>query len=131
MYTSLDEDLWCKGKYILKENFKMGTHYGPFLDKINISELKLDKCPVPCKVKRYQATQIGLTRKSFGGMKIWFEQEVDVTRSSFQIDEKTLLSNIGGFIGVGKEFLWLVILLLSSFTVLMSYIKEQNLNKPA
>ena len=51
-----NEDLWCKGKY-KRENMR---DYGTFLDKIGISEIKLDKCQVPCRVKRYQATEIGL-----------------------------------------------------------------------
>ena len=38
-----------------------------------------------------------------------------------QFDEKTLISNIGGFTGIGKEFLWLIILMLSSFSVIITY----------
>ena len=39
---------------------------------------------------------------------ISFEQEVEVTKSSWNIDARTLLSKIGGFIGISKNFLWLV-----------------------
>ena len=118
-WMTKNEDLWCKGKY-KRENMR---DYGTFLDKIGISEIKLDKCQVPCRVKRYQATEIGLKMKrtNLGGLKIWFENEVDVTKSLWAIDEKTLISNIGGFTGIGKEFLWLIILMLSSFSVLITY----------
>ena len=118
-WMTKNEDLWCKGKY-KRENMR---DYGTFLDKIGISEIKLDKCQVPCRVKRYQATEIGLKikRTNLGGLKIWFENEVDVTKSLWAIDEKTLISNIGGFTGIGKEFLWLIILMLSSFNVLITY----------
>ena len=44
---------------------------------------------------------------------ISFEQEVEVTKSSWNIDARTLLSKIGGFIGISKNFLWLILLLMS------------------
>ena len=56
---------------------------------------------------------------------ISFEQEVEVTKSSWNIDARTLLSKIGGFIGISKNFLWLILLLMSSITVLISHLKIQ------
>ena len=92
------------------------------MNNVGVSEIKLDECPVSCKVKRYQVTEIGLRRKDARGLILWFGKEVEVTKSLWQIDEKTLISNIGGIIGIGKEFLWLIILMLSSFSVLITII---------
>ena len=39
-----------------------------------------------------------------------------VTRAQWSIDPMTLLTRVGGVVGVGKELLWLV-LLLTTFTL--------------
>ena len=39
-----------------------------------------------------------------------------VTRAQWSIDPMTLLTRVGGVVGVGKELLWLV-LLLTTFTI--------------
>ena len=56
------------------------------------------------------------------GITITFERDVDITRSSWKIDSKSLISKIGGFIGISKNFLWLIILFISSAGVLLSHI---------
>ena len=82
---------------------------------------------VPCKVKRYQVKEIGLQEVSDYdediGIAIWFEKEVDVSKSILTMDFKTLMSKIGGFIGISKNFLWLLVLSISSVGVLKSHLK--------
>ena len=47
----------------------------------------------------------------------------EVTKSEFQIGFKSLMANIGGFIGISKDFLWLVILIISPIGLFMSKVK--------
>lgn len=48
------------------------------------------------------------------GLYIQFDQTVEVTVSKLQIGLKTLATRFGGIIGVGKEFLWVIIFSLTS-----------------
>ena len=117
------EDLWCKGriKYNSTENW---IEYGGFLTGVTISEYNPGKCYEPCKTKRFQAKQIGSKQlKEQIGITIWFDQIVKVTQSKYTTGFKTLISKIGGFIGISKNFMWLIILFLSSIGVLMSHSK--------
>ena len=52
---------------------------------------------------------------------VW--REVDVTKSMWTIDGTTLISKIGGFIGINKNFLWIITLSISSIGVLMTKLK--------
>ena len=118
-----DEDVWCRGAYKADTDSTL-VELIFFFERLSISEGNLKKCSVPCKIKRYQAKEIGLRgKKNFRGIMLSFEQEVEVTKSSWNIDARTLLSKIGGFIGISKNFLWLILLLMSSITVLISHFK--------
>ena len=48
------------------------------------------------------------------GLVVEFDREVDVTEVKFSIGFITLLTRLGGIIGVGKELLWV---LISIFTI--------------
>ena len=122
-----NEDLWCNGVYEF-DSKDTGKIYYNFLGDISASEGNYGKCLVPCKVKRYQAKEIGLRESTDNnrGFIIRFENEVDITKSSWTIDAKTLLSKIGGFIGISKNFLWLLILLISSISVLFSHVQKYD-----
>ena len=69
--------------------------------------------------------EIGLKEHVEKGLELWFEREVYVTKSKFILDAKTMMSEIGGFIGISKNFLWVLILFLSSFGILMSHLKHK------
>ena len=122
-----DENLWCKGKYNFKSS-QTSMNFLDFVNEISVSEANPGICLVPCKVKRYQVKKIGLQEVSDYdediGIAIWFEKEVDVSKSILTMDFKTLMSKIGGFIGISKNFLWLLVLSISSFGVLKSHIKK-------
>ena len=118
-----NEDLHCHGGI----NFKTSSHaynYLRFINDISLSEGNPGRCSVPCKTKKYQAKAIGLkvNRNNMTGITITFERDVDITRSSWKIDSRSLISKIGGFIGISKNFLWLIILFISSAGVLLSHI---------
>ena len=52
-----------------------------------------------------------------------FYEDVKRTQSSYTMDGWTLISKIGGYIGVNKNFLWLIVFSISSAGVLMSKFK--------
>ena len=119
-----NEDLWCKGTYNLSLN---KIKYENYLNLIELGRSESKTCLVPCKLKQYQAKEIGAKRtKRNKGFIIRFENEVEIIKSSWQLDEITFLANIGGFIGVGKEFLWLVIMTISSVGMFISYVKKRK-----
>ena len=79
---------------------------------------------MPCKVKKYNAKEIGKREKiNVRGIYVIFEREVAVAKSLWALDGITLLSKIGGFIGISKNLSWLIMLLLSSVGVVISHLK--------
>ena len=84
---------------------------------------------IPCRAKIYQAKDIGHTYGDSDekGLIIWFTNEVGVTKSEITMDFKTMMSKVGGFIGISKNFLWLTILVTSSFGVILSKIKIESI----
>ena len=58
-------------------------------------------------------------------MYVQVEEKVKVQESLYTINEVTLVTRIGGIIGVGKEFLWITIL-LSGFIVKSLKIFKRN-----
>ena len=124
-----NEDIWCKGVNQFNSTL-MATKYKRFLNGLGMTEPKFKKCPAPCRVKRYQAEVIGVRgwKNVKGGIAIWFLDEVDIVKSSWKMDAKSLISSVGGFIGVSKDFLWLLIMLLTSVGGIISYIKMKNSN---
>ena len=118
--------LWCKQKYELDMTVTMYRSYLSFLTDISASDASSGKCLTPCKVKRYQAKEYGMKPDKHHGMEILFEKEVKVTKSAWNIGPMSLISKIGGFIGISKNFLWLVIMVFSSVGVLISKLKTQK-----
>ena len=123
-----NEDLWCNqthalktsdvfGKLVTKADFFL---YNNFLSDISASDADVGRCLPPCRVKTYQARKIGLRQSDNRGFIIRFDKDVDITMASWTIDPKSLLSKIGGVIGICKNFVWLIILFLSSFSFVVS-----------
>ena len=53
-------------------------------------------------------------RQDIYGLFVQFDQNVDVTVSKLEVGLKTLATRFGGIIGVGKELLWVIVLLFTS-----------------
>ena len=123
-WMTYHEDFWCTGKHKL-ESKSAGENFFHFMSAVSASEASSGKCLVPCKVKRFNAKEIGKREKiNVRGIYVIFEREVAVTKSSWALDGITLLSKIGGFIGISKNLSWLIILLLSSVGVVLSYLRQ-------
>ena len=120
-----NEGLWCRGKYQLDSN--MTGYYERFLRQIGIGEADPGQCSVPCKVKRYQVMDIGLKEHIDTWIEIWFEKKVEITKSEFSVNMESLLSTIGGFIGISKNFLWLLIMLITSVGTFVTRFNASNI----
>ena len=122
-----NEGLWCREKYQLDSN--MTGYYERFLRQIGIGEADPGPCSVPCKVTRYQVMEIGLKEHIDTGIEIWFEKKVKITKSEFSVNMESLLSTIGGFIGISKNFLWLLIMLITSVGTFVTRFNATNMLK--
>ena len=68
--------------------------------------------------------QTGLIElKNMFGLEIEFDNVVEKTTSDWQIKTVTLLTRVGGIIGVGKELLWVIIFICSAISVVYNYFK--------
>ena len=56
------------------------------------------------------------------GMKIYFINDVEVTKSHLTIDYLTLMSRIGGIIGVGQAFAWIILFCFDKIVILNNVI---------
>ena len=56
------------------------------------------------------------------GVTIIFDTVVEKTISDWQITPVTLLTRLGGIIGVGKNFLWIIIFFSSSITLAVNFL---------
>ena len=120
-----NEDLWCKGRFRLAHHVPVLKYIG-FLSEIRMSTLKSGKCLIPCKIKRYEVKRIGFGNEKWKGMTVYFDKTVKSAESTFTMDGWTLISKIGGYIGVNKNFLWLIIFSISSIGVLISKFKARR-----
>ena len=116
-----NESLWCNEKQRIDPK-RTATLYGEFLHDVMIGEANIGKCSVPCTVKTFIISEIGL-KEGGGGIEIWFEKYVAVTKSTLKIDGMTLISKFGGFIGISKNLMWVLIMLISSLGVIFSNLK--------
>ena len=117
-----NKDLWCKGMH--KVDNLTSRNFSNFVDDINYGEASNGKCMVPCREKFYQIKDMGLMEDSHRkGFLIMFANKVSITKAYWTNDGVTLLSKIGGSIGISKNLLWLIILLISSVGVIMSRLK--------
>ena len=69
-----------------------------------------------------------MEEKGLFGLSIAFDNIVEQTVSDWQINPVTLLTRIGGIIGVGKELLWVILFFCSLITLLSSKIYDITCN---
>ena len=74
----------------------------------------LSKCLPPCTSVQYIAEQRNTQVTNDGMEKIYLyiDQNVQVARTTFVIDLFTLLNRLGGTIGICKEALWCILILV-------------------
>ena len=59
-----------------------------------------------------------------GGIYVDINQILEKKMTSWQVEVKTLITRVGGVIGVGKNLLWVVILLITSSVSFLSLFKK-------
>ena len=120
---------------VLEVKFKFQDKFYDIKDhnKCPSSEKSAEKCVLRKSnfhqiLPRYQVKKIGSKhrRDDLKGLSIFFGKRVKTTKSKLTITTKTLFSKIGGFIGVNRSFLWLIILFLSTVGTLVSKVKLYN-----
>ena len=122
-----NENIWCGGK---RDNQSNSGPYFSLMRDISVSQAKTGSCLVHCRMKMYQVKEVGLREmQNIRGLIIRFENEVDITKSLWKMDVETLLSEIGGFIGLNKNFLWILTLSLSTMGIICSHIKYKMMPK--
>ena len=83
--------------------------------QININIVRYCRMVVP----RYKVERIGLVESQDRfGLAVVFDKVVEQTLTDWQITPLTLLTRFGGIIGVGKNFLWILIFFFSSIVAL-------------
>ena len=75
---------------------------------------------------RYKTDHIGFDARSDRyGLFVQFDAEIEVTKSHLTIDPMTLLTRVGGVIGVGKNLLWIIIVCCTyTITMLTKIVRE-------
>ena len=63
---------------------------------------------------------------SWYGMNLWFQQEVQVFESHFTISGITLITRIGGGIGVGQVLTWLLNGGFDYFSVIYTNLRDSQ-----
>ena len=58
------------------------------------------------------------------GLYVQFDKEVDETNINWTIEPLTLLTKIGGIIGVGKEFFWVIISMSGLLFMIQKYTRS-------
>ena len=67
-----------------------------------------------------------LQTENFSALTIDWVNIVERTISNWQIEEITLLTRIGGIIGVGKELLWVMMITGSSITLAINHFRYKD-----
>ena len=87
------------------------------------------KCQNLVRSVWYKTTMFGHDeRVDSYGIWIQFYQEVVLTSNLFSIEPITLLTRIGGIIGVGKELFWVIISMSGLLLMLRKHIGKWNDN---
>ena len=79
-------------------------------------------CYQPCsKIKFDVRNTMDYPYEDHEGLFIQFDENVQIHKSNFVIDGITLMTRIGGIIGIGKEFLWVIVIVTGFIKLLISF----------
>ena len=78
------------------------------------------ECKIPCTRSMYTTRYLLKSPFNRTGLHIYFDRRVDVTHSTFSINEQTLLTSLGGSISMGRTVLWILVTLLGAVQVIKS-----------
>ena len=81
------------------------------------------RCKVPCTKSKFTTRRFIKTPLNYTSLHITFDHKIAVARSRFSINEQAFLTKVGGFIGVGRTSLWILVSLLGASQV----VSDKNL----
>ena len=108
-----NKELWCGEAKAGTDETVDATYF--LFEEILMAQSDSKKCSVPCTKTKYFVNKIGFDRKDGKeGMFLIFDNVIEQTVSELKIGPKTLLTRVGGIIGVGKNLLWAIVFLFTS-----------------
>ena len=121
-WISEKRDVWCKDNLNISDQI-IGQHYN-LIDQVSYGKADIGTCLSPCKITSFEVEDIGFySVKNYRGMVIAFSNEVEVLTSELQISAKTFLTRVGGVIGVGKEFFWIILSCFSFIKLFLTVLR--------
>ena len=115
LYLSTNENDQCNKKFNVSKH-RSKEIFSLFWG-LTYKGMKL-RCKPTCTKIKYTTKYLGGYPYSFRRLDIIFDENVDIVRSRFSIDVYTLLTKSGGFIGVGRSLLWILVSLLGAVEVI-------------
>ena len=117
------KDQWCtKLINTTSENKRKITNY---LDTVLKGRASRGECLPICKSVWYKTTKNGHDeREDRYGLYVEFRQKFILTSNHLSIEPMTLLTRIGGIIGVGKEFFWVIISMSGLLFLMQKYTRS-------
>ena len=114
-YLSENISAICDKKFNVSEN-RSSEIFRIFLN-LFYEDIKF-KCKPPCTKLKYTTRDIGVWPHPILTFDIIFDKNIETTLSRFSIDWQTLLTKLGGFIGIGRSLLWVFVSLLGTAQVI-------------
>ena len=114
--------LWCQGVNILKKEDE--GKFFKLIKSVLLGTAHSEKCPNPCLVIKYDVNHVGFMQERYSGIYLVFDENVSKTVSGLQVTALSLLSRFGGIVGLGKNLLWIVVLLISSVGFFRDSLKQ-------
>ena len=106
---AVDEDKMCNKKFNVSEERSNYVH--TLFWSVAIPDGK-SRCKIPCTKSKFTTRRYFKTPYSYTSLNIIFDQKIPVARTRFSINGLTFLTRSGGFIGVGRTLLWILVSLL-------------------
>ena len=75
------------------------------------------RCKIPCTRSKFTTRRFIKSPYPYTTLHITFDQKIAVSRSRYSITAQSFLTKVGGFIGVGRTSLWILVSLLGASQV--------------
>ena len=99
-------------------------NFHDFLLSVNIRPMR--QCSVPCKSSKFEVNNRGFMDGGRALTYLTFDTFTEKTVAERQVGPLTLVSRLGGFIGIGKNLLWIVTVLFSSMKIFSLRVTQRN-----
>ena len=117
------EEFWCHDEEKF-ESFEDMKNFHDFLLSVNIRPMR--QCSVPCKSSKFEVNNRGFMDGGRALTYLTFDTFTEKTVAERQVGPLTLVSRLGGFIGIGKNLLWIVTVLFSSMKIFSLRVTQRN-----